>query len=73
MALKILLLLLLIVSCGDKNDDGLLIKEPERACVDGHIYFYNYGNQYGGGYMSPKFDRNGKLIKCSMAKATASE
>ena len=67
--MKILLLILLITGCEGKNSVGLDIKTPSKACVDGYIYFYSYGSQYGGSYMSPKFGKDGKLISCSMDKA----
>ena len=63
--MKYLLLAVILVGCSSKNEDGVTIKEVNKVCIEGHIYFYNYGGQYGG-YMSPKFDYDGKLIECSM-------
>ena len=66
--IKYLLILILLIGCSDKNDSGMIIKKPQEACIRGHIYFYSYGNQYGGGYMSPRFSNDMKLIPCSMVK-----
>ena len=65
--MKILLLLLVVlVGCSNENSSGQEIRTPYEACVNGHTYYYSFGSQYGGSYMSPKFDIKGNLVSCSM-------
>lgn len=66
--MRLLMLTLLLIGCseGPVSVDGMRIKEFEKTCLEGHVYFYNYGGQYGGSFGSIKLDANGKPVRCSM-------
>lgn len=68
--MKYLIMLTLLVSCGKSviSEEGLRIKDFEKTCLEGHVYFFNYGGQYGGSFGAIKLDQNGKPVKCSMVE-----
>ena len=64
---KIILILasLLIVACDAEPGDNKSVQKI--ACIDGvkYVYFKSAGGNRGYGYMSVKFNREGKVELCN--------